>query len=1059
MKEESLFEQASQVPPDERAAFLDRECPDPVLRARVEALLAADAASRNAPPPFPDDQTVAHTPQPDPDPAATGSYRPAPPTEAEGTIIAGRYKLRQQIGEGGMGTVWMATQTEPVKRQVAVKLIRVERGQSKTILARFEAERQAIALMDHPHIAKLLDAGTTETGAPFFVMELVKGIPLNDFCDQHRLTIPERLNLFMKICSAVQHAHQKGIIHRDLKPSNILVESHDGKPVPKVIDFGLAKATTGLQLTEQSLHTGFGTVLGTPLYMAPEQANLMSLDVDTRADIYALGVILYELLTGTTPITRETLRKAALDEMLRLIREQEAPTPSSRLSSSDHAPSVAANRQLEPAKLSRLIRGELDWIVMKALSKERDRRYETANGFARDIERFLNHEPVSAGPPTAAYRIQKFLRRHRGSVLAASLVVLALVGGIIGTTIGLLEARRQADIARQEAEEKERQRGLAEERLIQVETEKQRTEEQKRIAEAVNDFLQNKLLAQADTVTQANQMLRVGGLAGEAKYNPTIRELLDRAAKELAPDKIERNFPNQPLVQAEILRTVGQTYRGIGEAGVAIDFLTRSVELFRRHVGPDHPDTLISMNNLADGYTDVGKLELALPLYEETLKLMKAKLGADHPNTLVSRNNLAECYRATGKLDLALPLFEETLKLMKAKLGADHPDRLTSMNNLAESYRAAGKLEHALPLFEETLKLRRAKLGDDHPDTLQSRNNLAAGYWDSGKLDLALPLFEETLKLMKAKLGDDHPDTLTSMGNLAGCYWAAGKLDLALPLFEETLKLKKAKLRDDHPDTLQSMNNLAEGYRAAGKLEQALSLHEETLKLRRAKLGDDHPHTLQSMGNLALGYHSARKFDLALPLYEETLKLKKAKLGPDHPATLTSMGNLGKAYCDAMQGEKAAPVLRDFITGQRKRLPKEDPRFAELLAQMSLDLLKCDQFAAAEEMLRECLAIREKKEPEVWSTFNVMSMLGGALLGQKKYADAEPLLLKGYEGMKAREKTIPPQANTRIPESLDRLIELYKATNKPDEVKTWQAERAKYPATKEVAPMPKEGKK
>jgi tetratricopeptide (TPR) repeat protein len=213
------------------------------------------------------------------------------------------------------------------------------------------------------------------------------------------------------------------------------------------------------------------------------------------------------------------------------------------------------------------------------------------------------------------------------------------------------------------------------------------------------------------------------------------------------------------------------------------------------------------------------------------------------------------------------------------------------------------------------------------------------------------------------------------------------------------------------------------------------------------------------MGNLALGYHSARKFDLALPLYEETLKLKKAKLGPDHPATLTSMGNLGKAYCDAMQGEKAAPVLRDFITGQRKRLPKEDPRFAELLAQMSLDLLKCDQFAAAEEMLRECLAIREKKEPEVWSTFNVMSMLGGALLGQKKYADAEPLLLKGYEGMKAREKTIPPQANTRIPESLDRLIELYKATNKPDEVKTWQAERAKYPATKEVAPMPKEGKK
>ncbi|MCX7667161.1 MAG: serine/threonine protein kinase, partial [Gemmataceae bacterium] len=397
MTEESLFQQALELPPAQRAAFLEQACPDPALRARVKELLAADAAISPA-------QPLGQT---------TG-YQPL--SEVAGTLIAGRYKLLQQIGEGGMGTVWMAEQTEPIKRKVAVKLIRVERSQSKTILARFEAERQAIALMDHPHIAKLLDAGTTESGAPFFVMELVKGIPLNDFCDQHRLTIPQRLNLFMQICSAVQHAHQKGIIHRDLKPSNILVESHDGKPVPKVIDFGLAKATTGLQLTEHSLFTGFGTVLGTPLYMAPEQASFNSLDIDTRADIYALGVILYELLTGTTPITRETFKKMALEEMLRLIREQEAPTPSSRLSSSERAPTVAANRQIEPAKLGRFIKGELDWIVMKALAKERDRRYETANGFARDIERFLNHEPVSAGPPSAAYRLKKFVRRNRPQV-------------------------------------------------------------------------------------------------------------------------------------------------------------------------------------------------------------------------------------------------------------------------------------------------------------------------------------------------------------------------------------------------------------------------------------------------------------------------------------------------------------------------------------------------------------------------------------------------------------------------------------------------------------------
>ena len=317
-------------------------------------------------------------------------------------MVAGRYKLLQPIGEGGMGSVWMAEQTEPVKRKVAVKLIRAERGGSSTILARFEAERQAIALMDHPNIAKLLDAGTTADGMPFFVMELVKGIPLNQFCDQHKLDVPERLVLFMQICSAVQHAHQKGIIHRDLKPTNILVESHDGKPVPRVIDFGLAKATSGMQLSEHTLFTSFGSVMGTPLYMAPEQATFNAIDVDTRADLYALGVILYELLTGTTPLTRETFKHAAFDEMLRLIREQDAPTPSNRLSSTDTRPAIAANRHTDPAKLSRVLKGELDWIVMKALAKERDRRYETANGLARDVERFLKHEPVLAGPPAPA---------------------------------------------------------------------------------------------------------------------------------------------------------------------------------------------------------------------------------------------------------------------------------------------------------------------------------------------------------------------------------------------------------------------------------------------------------------------------------------------------------------------------------------------------------------------------------------------------------------------------------------------------------------------------------
>jgi serine/threonine protein kinase len=433
MNERELFEKALDIPsPTDRAAFLDQACADqPELRRQVEQLLQAHENAG----PFLDQPhraagAVGHT----------GIYASSSSSaEVAGMIIAGKYKLLQRIGEGGMGSVWMADQLEPVKRRVAVKLIRAEREGSRTILSRFEAERQAIALMDHPNIAKLLDAGTTEgspslregsssrgkaikeepsrsEGLPFFVMELVKGIPLNEFCDEHKLAVPDRLHLFMQICSAVQHAHQKGIIHRDLKPTNILVEMHDDKPVPKVIDFGLAKAMSGQPLTEHTLFTGFGTVAGTPLYMAPEQAKFSAIDIDTRADIYALGVILYELLTGSTPLEREQLKKAALDEILRFIRESEPPAPSKRLSSTESKPSIAANRRSEPAKLGRFIRGELDWIVMKALAKERNRRYETATGLAKDIERFLNREPVTAGPPSTAYRLRKAQSRpgHRG---------------------------------------------------------------------------------------------------------------------------------------------------------------------------------------------------------------------------------------------------------------------------------------------------------------------------------------------------------------------------------------------------------------------------------------------------------------------------------------------------------------------------------------------------------------------------------------------------------------------------------------------------------------------
>jgi serine/threonine protein kinase len=390
-------------------------------------------------PPYPGDQVNA--------PQKTVTYTVAP--ESVGAVISGKYKLLQEIGEGGMGTVFMTDQTHPVKRRVAVKVIKAGMDSAR-VLARFEAERQALALMDHPNIAKVFDAGTTDTGRLFFVMELVKGIPLTQFCDEHKLAVVDRLKLFTQVCSVVQHAHQKGIIHRDLKPTNILVESHDGQPGSKAIDFGLAKATSGLKLTERTLFTALGQVAGTPLYMAPEQAAFNAIDVDTRADIYSLGVILYELLTGTTPIERETAKKAAFDELLKLIREKEPPMPSSRISSSESKASIAALRQMEAVKLGSFVRGELDWIVMKALSKERDRRYETASAFAKDIELFLNCEPVTAGPPSAAYRLRKFVRRNRPKLIAVAVLLFAMVAGVAGTIRGLIRAasaNKRAEVA------------------------------------------------------------------------------------------------------------------------------------------------------------------------------------------------------------------------------------------------------------------------------------------------------------------------------------------------------------------------------------------------------------------------------------------------------------------------------------------------------------------------------------------------------------------------------------------------------------------------------------
>jgi serine/threonine protein kinase/WD40 repeat protein len=439
LDEKDVFLAALALPDGEgREAYLQAACAGhPALLGHVRGLLSAYQGSQG---PL------------DRGPAVQGITADAAPTEGPSSVL-GPYKLVEPIGEGGMGTVWMAQQQEPVKRLVAVKLIKAGLD-SRQVVARFEAERQALALMDHPNIARVLDGGTAESGRPFFVMDLVKGVPITRYCDEHRLTPRQRLELFLPVCQAVQHAHQKGIIHRDLKPSNVLVALYDGKPVPKVIDFGVAKAA-GQQLTEKTLVTGFGNIVGTLEYMSPEQAESNQLDVDTRSDIYSLGVLLYELLAGSPPFTRKDLTQGGVLDMLRMIREQEPTRPSTKLSTAEGLPTLAANRGTEPAKLARLVRGEQDWIVMKALEKDRNRRYETANGFAMDVQRYLADEPVLACPPSAWYRLRKSVRRHRGPVLAAAAVVLALLAGIVGTTRGMVRAIRAEAETASEAKQKE----------------------------------------------------------------------------------------------------------------------------------------------------------------------------------------------------------------------------------------------------------------------------------------------------------------------------------------------------------------------------------------------------------------------------------------------------------------------------------------------------------------------------------------------------------------------------------------------------------------------------
>lgn len=824
-KVKELFNAASELDPDQQEAFLRNACgADDWLLEEVNSLLAA----------YRDPGSLSESP-----------WQRRSSAEISVPAVIGPYRLVRKLGEGGMGQVWLAEQTSPVRRQVAIKFIRP--GIFNTsLLQRFHWERQSLAMMDHPAIAKIFEAGSTPTGEPYLVMEYVPGLPITEFCDARKLTIPERLQLFILACEGVQHAHQKAIVHRDLKPANILVVEIDGNPMPRVIDFGLAKTALPRIDDETILQTQVGSFLGTPGYMSPEQADAGVEDVDTRTDVYSLGVILYVLLTGSLPFE---VKGKLVHELLRQLREQDPPRPSTRIETDKDSASQATARGTSPTQLRAVLKGDLGWIVMKTLEKDRDRRYGSPAELAGDLRRFLNNEPIVARPVSATYQLKKYVRRHR-------------VGGAFAVIMFVLVASFTFMQARQ----------------------LRRTTRERDRADRVTEYMAG--------------MFKVSD-PSEARGNTiTAREILDKASRD-----IDSDLAQDPELQAQMMVLMSRVYMSLGLYPRSEALARQAVDIRNRVLGPEHPQTLEAMDVLEWAIGAERRPAEAEKLERETLAIRRRVLGNDDPNTARSMAYLAWSLQELGGYAEAEELAREALVIRRRVLGPEHHDTLVSMRVLAISLELTGRFDEAEKLLRDALAIERRVLGNDHPDTLNFMSNLAYTLRQERRYPEAEKVLREALDIERRVLGNDHPTTTASMSDLALTLIIEKRYPEAEGLLREAVDTQIRLLGEDHPVTVHAMQRLAGTLRREGRYSDAEVLLRKLIEIKGRAAPNEVLWALRELG-ATLGneghYVEAERWA------REAVEKSNSIVGPDASDTAQSVYSL--ACIEALAGKPHAAL-------------------------------------------------------------------------------------------------------------------------------------------------------